>query len=78
MDKLKLQENVFTQIAKLIATSMVKMNLSKAMKDIEHDPNIQASIESMKYHAAEAERMLKLLCKTNPDHAKCKEKETSK
>lgn len=79
MEQIKrLQENMFTQIAKLIASSLVKMKLDKAMRELSDDPNIQSSIQSMKYHAEAAQRALERICKDHPEHDGCKQRGKSK
>ena len=63
----KLHEGLLTQIAKAIATAMVKIDLPK---DI--DPEIKKSVALMQYYAADSERRLKKFCQDHPDNEKCK------
>lgn len=68
-DPIKLyEENMFSAIAKLLTKFAVRKELGKAMDD----PNLQSSIESLRWHAEEAERQLKNLCRDYPELDKCK------
>ena len=79
MDRLQmLRENIFTQIAKLLALSQLKKEIPKAIKELEGNPEVQASLESLKYHVQEADDLLTYLCKKYPDNPKCKQKGKSK
>lgn len=67
------RENVFTQIAKLLALAQIKKELPKAIDEFNDNPEMQASLESMKFHADRVEKLLKSICKDDPDYPKCKE-----
>lgn len=71
-----LRENLFVAIAKLLATAALKRNFSK--QDLKNDPNLNATMESLKFHADEFERSLKVLCDRWPDSPRCKEKKKGK
>ena len=73
-----IRENLMDQIAKLLALHQIKKELPKAMKELDGDPEIQASLQSIEFHVDNLNRQLKYLCKRNPDHPKCKEKSRSK
>lgn len=79
MDKIQqLQENIFTQIAKLLAIGQLKKELPKAIKELENNPEVQASLESLKYHADKLDQLLKRRCNDYPDDPKCKQRGKSK
>lgn len=70
MDRIALlQENIFTQIAKIIASAMVKIDIPKDV-----DPEIKKSVALMQYYAADSERRLKKFCEDHPENKKCKGK----
>lgn len=46
-----LKENIFDQIAKMIALSQLKREIPKAIKLIEEDPITVSTLENLQYHA---------------------------
>ncbi len=72
--KEKLQENVFVTIGKLITTALLRKALNKATREAGTDMNLKTTLESLKYHNDELERILKSKCKTYPDSPGCKDK----
>lgn len=74
----KLQENVFTTIAKALALPLLKSNMNKLKKQFDDDPSLQSTIASIEYHTNELERQLKNFCKMYPESKRCKDKKGSK
>ena len=62
----RLTENLFTTIAKIIAVSKIKKTKAK------DDPELIASIESIRYHAQRLQKIMKMLCDRDPQNPKCK------
>lgn len=65
-----LRENLFTAIAKLLASAALKREFSK--RDLENDQSLKATMESLKFHAEEFERSIKTLCDRFPNNPSCK------
>ena len=70
----QIRENIFIKIAKLLATSQIKSKMSK----LNTEPDLQSSIESLKFHLDKADKQLRKICKQHPDYPECKEKGISK
>jgi len=66
-----LRENLFVQIAKLLASAAMKREFTK--NDIERDPSLKATMDSIKFHADEFERELKSMCDRFPHYKRCKD-----
>lgn len=71
--KYPLQENLFTTIAKLLVFKQLKRNLGTAEKLTKGDAEIQATLDSMRYHAERLEKLLKTICERDPTNFRCKE-----
>lgn len=71
--KYPLQENLFTTIAKILALKQLKRNLGSAEKMTKGDAEIQATLQSMQYHATRLEKLLKSICERDPTDFRCKE-----
>jgi antitoxin component YwqK of YwqJK toxin-antitoxin module len=68
----KLRENIFTEIGKLLSLSTIKKDLDKARDLVEEDPDLQETMETLKYHYAKLEKSLPEFCKRYPDSPACK------
>lgn len=68
-----INENLFTTIGKLISSTLMKKDIRKAIKQADSDPDIQASLESLRFHTEELERLTKAHCARNPDSPHCKD-----
>lgn len=66
-----LQENLFVQIAKLLASAALKSEFTK--HDLNQDPTLKSTMDSIKFHADEFERELKSLCDRFPHYKRCKD-----
>jgi hypothetical protein len=65
-------ENIFVQIAKLLAMPKVIANMKKAEKIINDDPEMQMYLNSAQYHMKKFKEKLPDFCKRNPDSHLCK------
>ena len=65
-------ENFFTKIAKLLAISQTKRELNKVKGMLDEDPDLQATLDSIKYHYTEFEKKLTSYCERHPDSPMCK------
>lgn len=75
MDKIqRLQENVFTEIAKIIALAQLKIALPKAMKKMEANPEIMDALKSLEKNTKELDDMIKKYKEKYPDNPKYKDK----
>ena len=72
-EKRPLQENLFTTIGKLLALGQLKRNIGTAEKMTKGDAEIQATLQSMQYHAARLEKLLRSICERDPTDFRCKE-----
>lgn len=68
-----LQENLFTTIGKILALKQLKRNLGPAEKMTKGDTEIQATLQSMSFHAQRLEKLLKSICERDPTNFRCKE-----
>jgi hypothetical protein len=67
----KIQENVFSEIAKLLIRVALKDQFSK--RDIESDPSLKATMDSIKFHVDTYEKQLSTFCTRFPDFKHCKD-----
>lgn len=69
-----INENVFDQIAKLLALPTIKRQLKKAEHLIDEDPDLASTMVSLEYHYNVLNDKLDGYCKRNPNSNLCKEK----
>jgi hypothetical protein len=70
----KINENFFTKIAKALLIPELRKTMENIEKETENDPEIKASIESLKFHSEKLEKGLVNFCKRNPNAPSCKKK----
>jgi hypothetical protein len=68
----KIQENIFTEIGKLLSLSTIKTNLAAAKNLVNDDPDLQDTIDTLQYHYAKLQKTLPEFCKRYPDSPACK------
>jgi hypothetical protein len=68
-----INENLFTTIGKLIASTLSKKDIKKAIKQADEDPEIQSTLQSLEYHTKELDRLTKAHCARVPDSPNCKD-----
>ena len=66
-------ENIFSQIAKLLALPTIKKNIDKAGKMMEEDPELQSIIYNIKWNTQVLNDKLPSFCKRHPDSELCKD-----
>lgn len=71
---ISLHENIFEKILGMLFIQKLKPALNKAARELEDDPEFQASIEGMKYHRERLETYLKNWCKYHPERYECKKR----
>jgi len=68
----ELNEGFFTNLFKsLFTTSSHKKAIKKAKKIAKEDPKLASALVDLDYTTKSIRKMLKTLCKRNPDHPKC-------
>lgn len=72
MKKHLLQENIFAEIGKLLSLSRIQKDLDKAKDLVEDDPDLQETMETLKYHYSKLEKTLPEFCKRYPNSPACK------
>lgn len=68
-----LNENIFTSIAKLIARVSMKGVLPRIERELNNDPELKASMLSLKAISDKLELDLKVHCKRHPESKHCKD-----
>lgn len=68
----KIHENIFAEIGKLLSLSKIQKDLDKAKDMVEEDPDLQETMETLKYHYAKLEKTLPEFCKRYPNSPACK------
>lgn len=71
---IQLHESIFEKILGMLFIQKLKPALNKAARELENDPEFQASIEGMKYHRERLENRLKHYCKYFPEEYECKKR----
>lgn len=66
-------EKFLLQIAKLLASSVVKRNLKQAERQINSDPEMVGLINGIQIQTKQLERILPKFCSRHPNHSLCKE-----
>jgi hypothetical protein len=68
-----IEENIFTEIGKLLVLPTVLKNLKKAEQMLEDDVELQSYIESARYHLDIVNKKLPDFCKRHPESNLCKD-----
>ncbi len=67
-------ENIFVQIAKLLALPTIRKNIAKAEKMMEEDSELANVINNLRYNVKILDDKLPGFCQRNPDSELCKDK----
>jgi len=68
----ELNEGILSSIAKLFMRRKIKSQYSKVYKIAKDDPELQSALADLENYHERLNKVLKNLCKRNPDHPKCK------
>ena len=66
-----LNEGILSSIAKMFMSRKVKSKYKKVYKLAKHDPELQSALSDLENYHGRLNKILKTLCKRNPDHPKC-------
>ncbi len=67
----ELNEGILDSIAKMFMARSLKKRYKKAYKIAKDDPELQAALADLTTYHGRLNKILKTLCKRNPDHPKC-------
>tara|TARA_R100000773_G_C4163817_1_gene80443 strand:- start:247 stop:492 length:246 start_codon:yes stop_codon:yes gene_type:complete len=67
----ELNEGILSSIAKMFMSRKVKSKYKKVYKLAKHDPELQTALADLEDYHGRLNKILKTLCKRNPDHPKC-------
>ena len=67
----ELNEGILSSIAKMFMSRKVKSKYRKVYKLAKHDPELQTALADLEDYHGRLNKILKTLCKRNPDHPKC-------
>lgn len=70
----KINENFFTKIAKALLMPDLRKTMKQIEEETENDPEIKASLDSLRFHSEKLEKNLENFCKRNPNAPNCKKK----
>ena len=68
----ELNEGILSSIAKLFMRRKIKSQYKKVYKVAKDDPELQSALADLENYHERLNKVLKNLCKRNPDHPKCK------
>tara|TARA_Y100001972_G_C7479356_1_gene243698 strand:- start:131 stop:376 length:246 start_codon:yes stop_codon:yes gene_type:complete len=72
LDKItELNEGILSSIAKMFMSRKVRSKYSKVYKLAKHDPELQSALADLEDYHGRLNKILKTLCKRNPEHPKC-------
>ena len=72
LDQIKtVNEGILSSIARLFMSSKMKRHYKKAYKIAKDDPELQAAMADLEDYHGRLNRIIKTLCKRNPNHPKC-------
>ena len=66
-----LNEGILSSIAKMFMSRKVKSKYKKVYKIAKDDPELQSALADLEGYHERLNKILKTLCKRNPDHPKC-------
>ena len=67
----ELNEGILDSIAKMFMSRKVKSKYKKVYKLAKHDPELQTALADLEDYHGRLNKILKTLCKRNPEHPKC-------
>ena len=67
----QVNEGILSSIAKLFLSKKVKRQYKSAYKIAKDDPELQSALADLENYHGRLNKILKTLCKRNPDHPKC-------
>ena len=67
----ELNEGILSSIAKMFMSRKVKSKYKKVQKLAKHDPELATALADLENYHGRLNKILKTLCKRNPDHPKC-------
>ena len=67
----ELNEGILSSIAKMFMSRKVKSKYKKVYKLAKHDPEVQTDLADLEDYHGRLNKILKTLCKRNPEHPKC-------
>jgi len=67
----ELNEGILSSIAKMFMSRKVKSKYKKVYKLAKHDPELQTALADLEDYHGRLNKILKTLCKRNPEHPKC-------
>ncbi len=69
-----LKENLFASIGKLIASAFIQKDIKKAIRQADNDPELQSTLQSIKYHTDRLKDLQNNHCQKFPTSPQCKNK----
>ena len=69
-----IQENFFTQIAKLLALPHIQRTLKKAEHMLDEDPELLSAVTSLQYSYGQIQKKMSSLCARRPELELCKKR----
>lgn len=66
-----LNEGILSSIAKMFMSRKVKKKYKKVYGLAKDDPELQSALMDLENYHGRLNKILKTLCKRNPDHPKC-------
>ena len=67
----EINEGILSSIARMFMAKKVKTTYKKIYKIAKDDPELQAALADLEDYHGRLNKILKTLCKRNPDHPKC-------
>ena len=67
----ELNEGILSSIARMFMSKKVKSKYKKVYKIAKDDPELQSALADLEDYHGRLNKILKTLCKRNPDHPKC-------
>tara|TARA_A100001201_G_scaffold49523_1_gene49378 strand:- start:2522 stop:2764 length:243 start_codon:yes stop_codon:yes gene_type:complete len=67
----ELNEGILSSIARMFMSRKVKSKYKKVYKIAKDDPELQSALADLEDYHGRLNKILKTLCKRNPDHPKC-------
>lgn len=71
-ENIQLNEGLLSGIAKLFIARKIRKQFKKAYDVAKDDPELQTALIDLESHQERLQKIIKNLCKRNPDHPRCK------